>query len=143
MYELLTGQLPYRASDKELYMKMAISTGIRPKPPSRINSAIPQKLNQIILRALEKEPSARYHSVAQLMLDLDRLPSIFKQPSTFANQRSAFICIGPAVLETKESEPNTEASQFIAISDPGKPSPVENECQMEKIKDSRLQPIFT
>ena len=56
MYELLTGQLPHKATDKEQYMKMMASRKVKPAPPSHINQEIPRELDEIVLRSLEKDP---------------------------------------------------------------------------------------
>ena len=79
IYELLTGQLPYKAQDKKLYMKTVISRSVRPAPPSHLNASIPRKLDEIALKALEKRPKDRYQTVSEMMLDLQRVPTVFKK----------------------------------------------------------------
>lgn len=81
IYELLTGQLPYKARNKDEYLKMAISHKIKPAPPSYVNEKIPRQLDEVTMRALEKEPSDRYQTVAEMILDLQRLPPVLKQLS--------------------------------------------------------------
>jgi len=81
VYELLTGRLPYDAQDKELYMKMTVTRKIKPPSPSRINKNIPPQLDEIALRALATRPADRYQTVAEMMLDLNRLPAVLKQLS--------------------------------------------------------------
>jgi serine/threonine-protein kinase len=73
LYELLTGQLPYKKQPKEFYMKMTISKNVKPDPPSYINRKIPRRADEITLKALEKNPRNRYQAVAEMMLDLQRL----------------------------------------------------------------------
>ena len=73
IYELLTGQLPYKEQDREMYMKMVISRKIRPTPPSYIDSNIPRKFDEITMKALKKKTEDRYQTVAEMMLDLQRL----------------------------------------------------------------------
>ncbi|GAB4340916.1 MAG: hypothetical protein Kow0099_17180 [Candidatus Abyssubacteria bacterium] len=81
IYELLTGQLPYKIQDKELYMKTVISKKVQPAPPSYLNRSIPRQLDEIALKALKKNPADRYSTVAEMMLDLQRLPPVLKQLS--------------------------------------------------------------
>ena len=81
VYELLTGQLPYKAHDKEHYMKMVISKKLKPAPPSYIDKRIPPQLDIVTLRALEKQPSDRYQTMAEMILDLQRLPPVLKRLS--------------------------------------------------------------
>jgi serine/threonine-protein kinase len=80
-YELLTGQLPHKTHDKELYMKMLASKSIKPTPPSHIDKRIPRQLDDITMRALEKNRADRYQTVAEMILDLQRLPPVLKKLS--------------------------------------------------------------
>ncbi len=64
LYEMLTGQLPFNASETAELARMHREE--LPVPPRRLNSAIPQQLEDIILKVLSKEPSARYRTADQL-----------------------------------------------------------------------------
>jgi serine/threonine-protein kinase len=64
LYEMLTGKLPFISNDPHELTRMHQS--VQPVPPSRHNSKIPQPLEQIILKILSKEPSARYRTADQL-----------------------------------------------------------------------------
>lgn len=64
LYEMLTGQLPFNASDPvELARLHRESTPVEPR---LLNAAIPPALDQIIMKVLSKEPSARYRTADQL-----------------------------------------------------------------------------
>lgn len=68
LYEALTGQLPFRGdSPVAVAMKQ-----VREKPlsPSLLNSEISKPLEQVILRALEKNSADRYHSAEEMRQDL-------------------------------------------------------------------------
>lgn len=70
LYELLTGRRPFEGPPHHVIAKVA-----GPEPPSRprtLRASIPRNLEAICLRALEKEPSARYRSVHAFAEDLDR-----------------------------------------------------------------------
>jgi eukaryotic-like serine/threonine-protein kinase len=71
MYEMLTGRPPV-VGGNFLEMAMSIATR-RPDPPSSIVPGIPPELDHIVLKALEKDPSARYHSARQFLADLRTL----------------------------------------------------------------------
>ena len=73
LYELLTGQLPYKAPKREMYMKMVISKKTKPAPPSYVDKEIPLEFDDITLKALRKNPDERYQTVTEMILDLRRL----------------------------------------------------------------------
>ncbi len=81
IYELLTGQLPYNSQDKKQYTKMVVSKKVNPMPPSHINEKVPREYDAITLKALQNQPADRYQTVAEMMLDLQRLPPVLKQLS--------------------------------------------------------------
>ena len=64
LYEMLTGQLPFSAADPTELARLHREG--QPIPPSRLNPVIPEPLEEIILKVLSKEPSARYRTADQL-----------------------------------------------------------------------------
>ncbi|HKY38300.1 MAG TPA: serine/threonine-protein kinase [Polyangiaceae bacterium] len=75
MYEMFTGKVPFEADSymgvltKHMYMT--------PAPPSELRTELKEMgaLEDVILRCLQKRPSARYENLAALLADLDqRLP---------------------------------------------------------------------
>jgi len=60
LYELVTGQLPFRGDSN--YSLMAAHVKELPQPPINLQPGIPDALNQIILIALAKEPEKRFQS---------------------------------------------------------------------------------
>ena len=71
LYEMLTGRRPFEAKNPADVAMMQIST--RPEPPTYRNPAVPSALEKIVLCALEKDPSARFDSAAEMLRMLDRL----------------------------------------------------------------------
>src|SRR5215831_519226 len=63
LYLTLTGKLPFDAqNDIDI---LAAQVGSEPLPPSNLNPAISQELNQIVLRALKKDPNGRFASAKE------------------------------------------------------------------------------
>ena len=70
-YELMTGQLPFNAEDSAELARMHRS--VQPKPPKSINSDIPDNLNQIILKALSKDPEERFSDGVKFHQELAKI----------------------------------------------------------------------
>jgi serine/threonine-protein kinase len=71
LYELATGRRPFEAK-----LATALAADIQTKPPSRpsqLNPQISSRLEEIILKCLEKDPEHRYQSAKELVVDLGRL----------------------------------------------------------------------
>jgi tetratricopeptide (TPR) repeat protein len=66
LYELLTGATPFSASDMRGWL--AAHQTITPRPPSAIrpNAGVPPALDGVVMRCLEKDPSRRFATGAEL-----------------------------------------------------------------------------
>src|SRR5208283_3331645 len=71
LYEMATGKMPFQG--KTLGAVMAAILHDIPEPPSQINSEIPEALQHIIWKALEKNPDHRYQTASDMRADLKRL----------------------------------------------------------------------
>lgn len=70
LFELLTGRPPFRAATRDLTVEMVRNDD--PPYPTDVNPSVPDDLETICLRCLEKEPTQRYLSAADLAEDLQR-----------------------------------------------------------------------
>ena len=59
LYEALTGVLPFRSDRDDLVAA-----------PSRLNTDVDPELERIVLKVIEKDPNARYHTARELQADL-------------------------------------------------------------------------
>ena len=70
MYEMLTGKVPF---DSDTSVSVALKhMQETPVAPMDLNENIPQAVNDIILKAMQKEPMARYQSATAMLNDLAR-----------------------------------------------------------------------
>jgi len=75
LYEMLTGRVPFESDTPVAVALMHIQSKAR--PPVEINSDIPQGVNDIVMKAIEKEQSKRYQSASDMLSDLYR---VLKEP---------------------------------------------------------------
>jgi len=69
LYEMLTGKVPYTGSNAFLIMNDRLLNN--PIPPREIDPTISPQLQEIIYRALEREPAKRYATAKEMILDLE------------------------------------------------------------------------
>jgi eukaryotic-like serine/threonine-protein kinase len=68
LYELITLRPAFDARDRQELLRSILHD--EPVAPRKVNPAIPRDLETILLKAIEKEPQARYASAAELADDL-------------------------------------------------------------------------
>jgi serine/threonine protein kinase len=71
MYEILTGRAPL--TGKNILATIANQVSGQPADPKAYNSAIPESLQNVVMRCLCKEPVHRYQTVSDLLDDLHRV----------------------------------------------------------------------
>lgn len=68
LYEMATGQLPFTADTPVSVALMQVQQ--KPQPPREINPNMPVGLEQIILKAMQKDPNRRYLQAKEFLIDL-------------------------------------------------------------------------
>lgn len=69
LYEMLTGKKPFDGDNPmSIVLKHMQSAA---KKPSELNSTIPEGLEQIVMRAMQKEPLQRYQTAGEMIKDLE------------------------------------------------------------------------
>ena len=66
---MLTGQLPFQSDSAVSVAIMQLQSD--PKSPRELNDQIPVGLEQITMKAMQKDVRDRYQSAAEMLLDLD------------------------------------------------------------------------
>jgi serine/threonine-protein kinase len=69
LYETLTGEVPFRGLP-HLVLRQVIQE--EPRPPRRLNDAVPRDLETVCLKAMAKEPGRRYATAGDFAADLRR-----------------------------------------------------------------------
>lgn len=76
MYEMLTGRLPFDAESPVSVAIMQMQAD--PQSPRELNDTIPEGLEQITQKAMQKDPGLRYQSAAEMIRDIEKFK---KNPS--------------------------------------------------------------
>ena len=68
MYEMLTGRVPFDADTPVSVALMQVQE--EPIEPKKLNPQIPISVNNIILKAMQKDPMDRYQNATEMLIDL-------------------------------------------------------------------------
>jgi len=71
IYEMLTGQSPFQGEYQQVVLHSILNKN--PQPITSLRSGVPLGLEAIVNKCLEKDPSERYQTAADLNADLKRL----------------------------------------------------------------------
>jgi tetratricopeptide (TPR) repeat protein len=106
LYEVLTLQPAFTGNDREELLRQIACE--EPKPPRRLDRAIPRELETIVLKALEKDPANRYATAQELADDLERWlkdepirarrPTLVQRARKWARRHRALVGSIAAVL---------------------------------------------
>lgn len=109
-YEMLTGKLPFDGDSAVTIALMQLQS--TPKMPREVNPAIPIGLEQITMKAMEKQQSDRYSSAAEMLSDIERFrlnPSIvFNYGRSFVdNQPTKYVS---SIKDTSKADGSYDSS---------------------------------
>ena len=131
MYYMLTGRLPFTAATVTELVEMHRSAP--PPPPSQFNPAIPAALEEILLKVLSKEPSARYRTADQL----GRVLMSFNDQFSGQPDSSQVATSPSSAPEPAPSRPTSQPLQGTAS-----PSPAHSSSSSTSTSRPASKPIY-
>lgn len=94
LYEMATGKRPFPESGAPLLINAILNSD--PVPASQINKKVPSGLDQVVLKALQKDPPRRYQSAFELRSDLERCTAgtfVLQKPKVTSVWAAAFAVL--------------------------------------------------
>ena len=109
MYEMLTGKVPFDA-DTPVSVALKHMQEV-PEEPKKLNSTIPESVNKIIIKAMQKDPNLRYSSATEMLVDLREA---IKNPNgNFVVMNRTEIDEPTRVIRTDGEEPKENKKQSV------------------------------
>jgi|GEM_PF-1922279 len=99
LYEMATGHLPFVAGTAEAILRKHIDEP--PPPPTTINAELPDAIEQVILKALRKDPADRYQTAGSLAIALKE--AIAPEPEPPQKDKSGQKPVQPIQRELPET----------------------------------------
>ena len=136
-FTLLTGR-PAFVGDTVVRIVMRV-VGEDPGPPSRINPSVPPQLDGIVMRALGKDPSARYADAQGMAEDLEAVLE-GRTPPHLATDATASGAMPPGMELVVAEEDPVEAAFHALVADA--PSPTQTVTRPPGLSSpSRARPL--
>jgi eukaryotic-like serine/threonine-protein kinase len=120
LYEMATGQLPFRGETSGVIFDAILNRPVI--SPLRLNPELPEKIEGLLQKGLDKDRNLRYQSAAEIRTDLMRL----KRETESGSNPSSFMGIPtaePHVLGTAASIPSSGSAAQASASAASVPSP--------------------
>jgi WD40 repeat protein len=115
IYQMATGRLPFSGATSAVIFHAILE--LDPVPALQLNSALPPKLEEIIGKALEKDPDLRYQSAADLRGDLRRLKrdtESGRKPSPTAPISSQRVATQAAATDVSSTQRTSGSSAVVS-----------------------------
>lgn len=115
LYELLSGHQPFRSTSTGEQMKLLNAAVV---PPSSLVAGLPTGLDAITLRALAKDPAARYETAADFATDLKRQLKMMGQADPLLCQQKLAELVESRFAEAEREAPEVdERSQMRSLAE--------------------------
>jgi serine/threonine protein kinase len=92
-YEMITDDKPFLASSEMSILEMV--RDCRLAPPTRLNPRVPEKLERVVMKALEKDAEQRYQDAGEIPRDLERALEGRKPPTVAELARFMEVLFDP------------------------------------------------
>ncbi len=116
LYEMLAGKLPFEAESAVSVAIMQLQS--EAKPPREVNPTIPEGLEDITVKAMQKDPSKRYQSAAEMLYDIDE----FKKNPSIHFEYKYFVDESPTRYMETISRVKGEGGAALEGEDDGEPT---------------------
>ena len=113
LYEMVTGNLPFQADTAVTIALKHLQEEV--VPPKNLNSKVPDSLNQLILKAMEKEPVKRYQSAKEMIADLQKIkddPNAKIDKKEEDNDHTIIMSAVTPPMSNKEKTNNNEDEEY-------------------------------
>jgi serine/threonine protein kinase len=144
-YEMLTEQKPFLGTSEMSILETVREC--RVPPPTTLNDRIPEKLERVVMKALERDPEVRYQDAGDMLRDLERVLHEW-QPATasglvrflellFDDHERGDAVAGEEAREHAGSEPGLEMEfqepPAEAAPQPPAPAPAKDPMSIQKL----------
>ena len=150
LYEMVTGVVPFNGdSPVTVAVKHIQEKAI---PPKNINQNIPNSLNDLIMKAMEKDPVNRYQTAKEIIGDLEKIkkdPNVTISSKSAEDEEQFTRVMSPVVVpktETNNSEPDEDDEEdddeyYEDDEDEEEENNVQNKPQKTINKNKKKSPI--
>ncbi|MCM8823696.1 MAG: protein kinase, partial [Candidatus Omnitrophica bacterium] len=109
-YELATGRPPFSADSIMELLRKHVND--KPLPVREVNPDIPQELERVIMKLLDKDPEYRYQSTAELINELIKI-SGYKEVVETVEQKKSYLNCAELIGRDKEMQFLKEAFEEV------------------------------
>ncbi|MFN2431765.1 MAG: tetratricopeptide repeat protein, partial [Gemmatimonadota bacterium] len=135
LYEMLTGQLPFRGGSQAEILAQRLAG--RPRDPADTGISVPAKLRAILRRTMERNPQRRYQTARELIEDLDRAGV----PRPAARSLRSAVVVSTAVLALAGAWALWQSARKPAPSlPPSEPEPALHAVAVLPLEDATARP---